>query len=118
MEIQELYNKYVGTLLPDEQLRLVEIIVNRLGNKMSQEPKSSQSVNSLSDWEKSQKWLEEHQEEYANQWVALVGDKLLASGKEARDVYQSAVRQGVHTPFLARVEDVTKREGHHFGGWQ
>lgn len=115
MEVQELYNKYVGTLLPNEQLRLVEIIVNRLGDKIGQDPKSS-PLNNLSDWEKSQKWLEEHQEEYANQWVALMGDKLLASGKEAKDVYQSAVKQGVNSPFLARVEGVAKGK-HYFGGW-
>lgn len=115
MEAQELYNKYVGTLLPNEQLRLVEIIVNRLGDKIGQDPKFSQS-NDLSDWEKSQKWLEENQEEYANHWVALVGGKLLASGKEAKDVYQSAVKQGVHSPFLARVEGISKGN-YYFGGW-
>ncbi len=117
IEIQELYEKHVGLLLPNEQLKLVEIIVSRLGNKINQNANSIKPENSLSDWEKSERWLEQHQQEYIDQWVALLGDKLLAVGKEAKEVYESAIKQGVNTPFLARVEDSAKDE-HYFGGWQ
>lgn len=117
VQLQELYEKHIGSLLPNEQLKLVEIIVSKLGNSMSQESESIKQVNTLSDWEKSQKWLEQHQKEYVDQWVALLGDKLLAVGKDAKDVYESATKQGVDTPFLARVENIDKNE-HYFGGWQ
>lgn len=115
-EIQKLYEKYIGPLLPNEQLKLVEIIVNRLGDKIHQVTDSQESITSLSDWEKSNKWLEGHHQEYANQWVALLGDKLLAVGENAKEVYECAIKQGVSVPFLARVEDGVK-EQYYFGGW-
>lgn len=66
--------------------------------------------------QKLYKWLESHHQEYANQWVALLGDKLLAVGENAKEVYECAIKQGVSVPFLARVEDGVK-EQHYFGGW-
>lgn len=117
MEIQKLYEKYIDPLLPNEQLKLVEIIVNKLGDKIHQVTDSQQPITSLSDWEKSNKWLESHHQEYANQWVALLGDKLLAVGENAKEVYDSAIKQGVSVPFLARVENSVE-EQHYFGGWQ
>jgi hypothetical protein len=31
-------------------------------------------------WERERRWLDEHREQYLGQWVALEGDRLLASG--------------------------------------
>lgn len=117
IEIQKLYENYISSLLPNEQLKLVEMIVNKLGDKINQATDSQQVVNNLSDWEKSNEWLENHRQEYADQWVALSGGKLLAVGEDAKEVYESAIKQGVTAPFLARVE-VHVKEQHYFGGWQ
>jgi hypothetical protein len=64
---------------------------------------------------KSLRWLEENREKYLGQWVALDGDRLLASGSTAKEVYSKAKAEGVEIPF---VELVTGREPvSSTGGW-
>jgi len=64
---------------------------------------------------KSLRWLHENQEKYSGQWVALDGDRLIASGPTANEVYSKAKAEGVQIPF---VELVTERESVPFtGGW-
>jgi len=64
---------------------------------------------------KSLRWLQENREKYVGQWVALDGDRLIASGRTAKDVYSKAKAEGVEIPF---VELVTERESEPFtGGW-
>jgi uncharacterized protein DUF5678 len=64
---------------------------------------------------KSLRWLEENRYEYSGQWVALDGDRLIASGSTAQEVYSKAKAEGVEIPF---VELITRRESGPFtGGW-
>ncbi len=64
---------------------------------------------------KSLRWLHENREKYSGQWVALDGDRLIASGPTAKEVYSKAKAEGVEIPF---VELVTDREPVPFtGGW-
>ena len=64
---------------------------------------------------KSLKWLEENREKYLGQWVALDGNRLIASGSTAKEVYSKAKAEGVAIPF---VELVTEGESAPFtGGW-
>ena len=64
---------------------------------------------------KSLRWLNENREKYLGQWVALDGDRLIASGATAKEVYSKAKAEGVEIPF---VELVTGRESGPFtGGW-
>ena len=64
---------------------------------------------------KSLKWLHENRNKYSGQWVALDGDRLIASGPTAKEVYSKAKAEGVEIPF---VELVTEREPVPFtGGW-
>lgn len=61
------------------------------------------------------KWLQEHQKDYAGEWVALDGDQLIARGSSAREVYQNAKRSGIQVPFIAWVE--SEEDQLPFGGW-
>jgi hypothetical protein len=64
---------------------------------------------------KSLRWLDENREKYLGQWVALDGDRLIASGPTAKEVYSKAKAEGVDIPF---VELVSERESVPFtGGW-
>jgi hypothetical protein len=64
---------------------------------------------------KSLRWLHENREKYSGQWVALDGDRLIASGPTAKEVYSKAKAEGVAIPF---VELVTEQESVPFtGGW-
>lgn len=62
---------------------------------------------------KSLSWLHENREKYAGQWVALDGDRLIANGSTAKEVYSKAKAEGVAIPF---VELVTRREPLPFTG--
>jgi hypothetical protein len=69
---------------------------------------ANRSANSL-------RWLHENGEKYSGRWVALDGDRLIASGPTAKEVYSRAKAEGVEIPF---VELVTDREPVPFtGGW-
>jgi hypothetical protein len=64
---------------------------------------------------KSLRWLHENRKKYSGQWVALDGDRLIASGPTAKEVYSKARAEGVEIPF---VELVTEQEPIPFtGGW-
>ena len=64
---------------------------------------------------KSLKWLHENREKYSGQWVALDGDRLVANGQTAQEVYSKAKSEGVEIPF---VELVTYPESvPSTGGW-
>lgn len=64
--------------------------------------------------ERERAWVESHRDEYLDQWVALDGDRLLAHGGNAREVYLAARAAGVEVPY---VEHVRPRNGLPFGGW-
>lgn len=51
-------------------------------------------------WDREQRWLEEHRDEYLWQWVALEGGRLLASGRDGRAVYEAARAAGVRAPLV------------------
>lgn len=61
---------------------------------------------------KELEWLEANREAYTGQWVALQGDRLLAAGPDAREVFLK-VRDVAPSPLVVRVEEA----GLPFAGW-
>src|ERR1700749_691905 len=49
------------------------------------------------------RWLAEHGREYAGQWVALDGDRLLVHGESAREVYKTVRTLNVRLPLVGLV---------------
>ncbi len=66
------------------------------------------------DRSREMRWIKEHREEYAGQWVALDGAKLLAHGTDAHRVFADA-RRLTTSPFFAHLEP--QDEAHFIGGW-
>jgi hypothetical protein len=60
------------------------------------------------------KWLKAHREEYAGNYVALAGDRLVGQGSTMAGALEQACRQGISDPFLMRV---TSTDEILFGGW-
>lgn len=63
---------------------------------------------------KAMKWIDDHREEYLGQWVALVGDRLISHGPNAKQVHEVARAAGIAVPFVVRVEP---EERPFFAGW-
>ena len=59
-------------------------------------------------------WLADHRKEYAGQWVALDGYRLLASGADPKKVFTAAGKSGVPHPLFHWVEPLDALP---FGGW-
>lgn len=49
-------------------------------------------------------WLTEHSDEYAGQWVALDGDRLIAHGLQFKEVLQTARKLGSLEALIVRAE--------------
>ena len=64
---------------------------------------------------RSLRWLHENREKYSGQWVALNGDRLIASGPTAKEVYSKAKAEGVEILFVELVTDPEPAPS--TGGW-
>ena len=53
------------------------------------------------------KWLHEHWREYIGKGVALDGDRLLAHGTNAKEVYAAATADGAHMPIVTFIIEVS-----------
>jgi len=70
-------------------------------------------LGSPSETERELAWISANRHLYANRWIALHGDTLLAVGDTAREVYRAtAGYPGV--PLVIQVEPL---EGTNFAGW-
>lgn len=56
------------------------------------------------DHSREHKWLKENRDKFANQWVALSGEKLVASGVDAKVVATKVRKLGLKGLFLTFVE--------------
>jgi len=50
------------------------------------------------------RWIEEHRDEYAGQYVTLNGEQLISHGPDGRQVLAEARKAGIKIPFIARIE--------------
>lgn len=95
--------KEIARLPSSERLRLKRRL------EEVQEPSSSldRSVAPVPapDSTRELRWLVEHAPEYAGQWVAIEGDRLIAHGPNASEVFDAADADGAHLPLVTFVED-------------
>ena len=48
-------------------------------------------------------WIERNRAEFAGQWVAVEGDRLVASGTDALKVFTAAKSEGIESPFVVHI---------------
>jgi predicted DNA-binding antitoxin AbrB/MazE fold protein len=63
---------------------------------------------------KEMRWIGLHAKEYAGEYVALDGDRLLSHGKDHREVLRQAHAQGVERPLIHYSPPADEPP---FGGW-
>jgi hypothetical protein len=49
------------------------------------------------------RWIADNRSAYANQWVAVEGDRLIAAGLDAREVFAAAKAAGIESPFVVHI---------------
>ena len=119
--------------MSDEQLNLLKEQLTplspeekrELAHFLLEQAKADQAVEGLSgeiaDWKamsatraQHMAWLKAHREEYAGQYVALDGERLVGSGSTIREAREQARRQGIEHPFLTHISSANEAP---FGGW-
>jgi Family of unknown function (DUF5678) len=102
--------------LPLEDLRSLMRWLREQERLAAQDQQAENLVHAQTErFRKAMKWIDDHRAEYLGQWVALVGDRLISHGPDARQVYLAAKAAGVEVPF---VEQVREEETLPFcGGW-
>ncbi len=103
----------IKTLPPEDFERLDEWIEEQKRNKSKNAEKEKLKSYQIERYKKARKWLDEHSEEYMNQWVCLEGNKLIAHSEDGRDLYQKAKDAGIEIPFIHHIVE----EKYPFGGW-
>jgi hypothetical protein len=76
----------IAALPANERAKLIGSLNQRQSNKPEVFDQTSEKWFDSPDPEPSMRWIEEHRVEYANQYVALMGDKLIAHSTNAREV--------------------------------
>ena len=59
-------------------------------------------------------WINQHRDEYAGRYVALLGDRLVAHAATLRELHTLARAASARRPFFARIE---AKDELPFGGW-
>lgn len=109
----------IETLNFDEKQSLIEYIRKQSRMDADVNMPSDQKSNGANgqpepEFSSELEWLHKHRSEYGGQYVALVGDKIIASGLEPKTVLRNARDAGYLTPLIVRIEAADELP---FGGW-
>jgi hypothetical protein len=63
-------------------------------------------------FQKALEWIDQNRLKFLGKWVCLDGNKLIASGDDAKQVYAEAKAKGIKIPFIEQV-----RENEHSVFW-
>jgi Family of unknown function (DUF5678) len=100
---------YINQLSTPDRARLYRILAT--------EAMKPTGANGAADWRKktkplplpvpdpepSRRWMEAHRFEYAGQWVALDGDRLIAAGATEAEVADAADADGAYLPLIGYI---------------
>ncbi|MFN0124496.1 MAG: hypothetical protein ACKV2V_28685 [Blastocatellia bacterium] len=82
-------------VLLDEQPQPVKKTKAPLDKRLPPQP--------MKDRSREMAWLKEHQHEYAGQWVALDGDRLIAASADRLEISAAVRSDGAHLPLIHRI---------------
>ena len=77
-------------------------------------PENGRKPGSISLRSLERAWLKQHQAEYAGEWVALEGARLVARGSSPQQVLDAASADGYAQPLVVHIPSESQLP---FGGW-
>lgn len=105
----------IQALPPHDQQRLRRWLTEQISSSLlSVETRQVAPIAAPKHMRLEAAWLEQHRDEYAGQWVALDGDRLISASASAREVYDAAEAAGIVDALIVRVEP---RDALPFAGW-
>lgn len=94
--VESLLNQ-IKQLPRSEQLRLVQLL------ERGQLDPSNLSREPMKDRTREWQWIKEHKQEYAGQWVALEGDRLIAASLIEQEVWDAVKADCASLPLVHRL---------------
>jgi hypothetical protein len=92
----------IAQLPQTDRNRLRQLLDQRDDSEISRD--RAVSLVPVPDSTRELQWLVDHARQYAGQWVALDGDRLIAHSQVAREVFDAADADGAHLPLITFVE--------------
>jgi hypothetical protein len=94
----------VKALPPEDAAKLRDYLNAQIQqDEAVEEARALARATSMRDLSDEYRWIEEHREEYAGQWVALKGSRLISSGLNGVDVIRAARDAGFPDAFIKLV---------------
>jgi hypothetical protein len=112
-ELLEAIKQQAESLTPEEKAQLLQHLLQQVDAPARTQPARRDDTDK-SMRQRRLEWLKTHREEYAGQYVALHGEKLVGHGATIGEAHEQARLKGVQHPFLVRV---TSESEVLFGGW-
>lgn len=100
MDVQQIISE-VARLPLDKQKQVIEAISANLNRTDTGKPSAGVPREDLYNLQIA--WLKANRERYAGQYVALVGDELVAHGATFKDVREQARARNFESPFITKV---------------
>lgn len=109
----------IRVLTLDEKQDLVAFLNEQMSlDRKAEAPSSSVSKGRQEDFDPKRQqeleWIKQHRDEYAGQYVALLGDQLVAHANTLRELHRLVKESSVKRALFARIE---ARDELPFGGW-
>ena len=99
--------RQIDQLSPVEQRRLARLLEERRAERATRPTKAPRDKRlpdrPAVDDSRERAWIKEHRHEYAGQWVALDGDRLIAASPNQAEVWAAVKDDGAKLPLVCRI---------------
>jgi len=101
--------RLIEQLPSTERVRLNQLLARRQTQQEAEPAKAKPPLDKrvpcepMPDDAREMKWLEEHKHEYAGQWVALDGDRLIAASPIRAEISVAVKADGAKLPLIHRI---------------
>jgi hypothetical protein len=95
----------IEQLPSSERIRLDQLLARRQAESGETKPPLDRPVpcEPMRDRMREMKWIEEHKHEYAGQWVALDGNRLIAASPIRAEISATVKADGAKLPLIHRI---------------